>query len=215
VVAVDHVTPGRVPAQDPQACRRAALVYAGLEPRGGSFVLPRSPADDPINWNYSIPVRTTRVLPAPSVPSASTWIACVADPPDTGRDTGRLANAFAGGVLPAEFGTCWQSHDIAADMRSVRCDQPHLAELVAVGRLAIDPPIDREQIVSSCTRQAATVIRRADPTAGGQLAVRAAPDRSPTVGRPVSVTCYLTSATNRPLVGSLVGLGAGQIRFGD
>ncbi|HEY5877462.1 MAG TPA: hypothetical protein VIU11_01040 [Nakamurella sp.] len=215
VVAVRATTPTERSARSdsPADCRGAALSYAGLQSRDDSYVAPGAPQDDSIDWTYSIAVRTHWVPQVPSLPSASTWIACVANPEGTVTGSGRLANAFDGGALPGDFGTCWQSDDVGAGMDMVNCNEPHLAELIAMGRKAGDPPMERQQILSSCTGQAGVALRRGDPTAGGTLAVAISPDRSSTNRRPLSLTCFITSADHRRIVGSVVGIGAGQVRF--
>lgn len=203
----------RSTASDSAGCRSSALEYAGLRARGDAFTVPGTPADDPIQWKYSFDVRTTWVTQVPSQPGASTWAACVARPARGAAGPGRLIDAFSAGTLPGAYGTCWQSVDLTAAVEMVGCDEPHVAELIALGRGARDVPLDAEQVRQSCLTQAAVVLRRADPTVGGELTVRTQPDRIPSGRIGLSPACFITASDGRLMVGSLVGLGSMPVIF--
>lgn len=203
---------GTVPADE--GCRSSALIYAGLRPRGDAFAMPGTPADDPILWRYSVDVRTTWITQLPAHPRAGSWAACVARPGAAGSGPGRLAGAFSGGALPGGYGTCWQSDELSAAVQFVDCREPHVAELIALGRAAGDGPVDPDRVRQSCLAQAALVLRRPDPTAGGELTVRVDPDRPPTAWAALSPACFVTAADDRRLVGSVVGIGERPLPFG-
>lgn len=214
VVAVRTTTgTDRAIASNPADCRPSALAYAGLRPRGDAWTVPGAPADDPIRWSYSVDVETTWVTQVPSRPEASGWAACVARPAAAASGPGRLVDAFGGGALPGGYGTCWQSDDLSAGARMVDCDEPHVAELIALGRAVGDQPVDPERARQSCVGQASIVLRRADPTVDGTLAIRLHPARTQTGQSELSPACFITAADDRRIVGSLVGLGPAQVKF--
>ena len=201
VVAVVRAT-GGVSARVRQAeasgvgCYRSSLRYSGLVLSNGRYVVADHSPNDPVNWNLTINVRTAWVVPAPLLRTAGrSWVACIAAPLSGATFRGRLADAFNGGTLPAEFGFCWEQRTPSAD-GSVSCGGRHFAELVSLGTIpdgGIVPPAD---IKSSCQRLAALVIGRPDPTAAGRLTVttsvssqRVAPE--PPLPQPLNVVCYL------------------------
>ncbi|WP_420120490.1 hypothetical protein [Nakamurella sp.] len=215
VVAVRPMTgPDRTAGPAEAGCRPAALAYAGLRPRGDTFAVPGSPADDPIQWRYSVDVQTTWITQLPAHPGAGSWAACIARPGAAGSGPGRLADAFAGGALPGGYGTCWQSAELSAAVQVVDCREPHVAELIALGRAIGTGPVEPDLVRQSCLDQAALVLRRADPTAGGALSIRVDPERPPGGGAALSPACFVTAADGRVLVGSLVGIGDGPLPFG-
>lgn len=194
-------------------CRSSALTYAGLRPEGDAFAVPGAPVDDPIQWRYSVDVRTTWITQITAQPGAGSWAACVARPNAGASGPGRLADAFGGGALPGAYGTCWQSDDLSAAALMVDCDEPHVAELIALGRAVSDGPIDPAEVRSSCLAQAAIVLRRADPTVGGTLAIRIDPDDLSTIRVRSNPACFVTATDGRLIVGSLVGLGSGTVTW--
>lgn len=214
VVAVRTTTgTDRSIASNPADCRRSALAYAGLRPRGDAWTVPGTPVDDPIRWTYSVDVETTWVTQVPARPEASSWAACVARPAAAASGPGRLVNAFGGGALPGGYGTCWQSDDLSAGVQMVDCDEPHVAELIALGRAVGDRPVDPERAQQSCVGQASIVLRRADPTVDGTLAIRLHPARTQSGRSELNPACFVTAADDRRIVGSLVGLGQAPVTF--
>lgn len=194
-------------------CRSSALTYAGLRPLGDAFAVPGAPPDDPIQWRYSVDVRTSWVTQLPTQPGASSWAACVVRPNTSSPGVGRLAAAFDGGTLPGGYGTCWQSSDLSAASQMVDCREPHLAELIALGRAVGDELLDPDEVRRSCAAQAAIVLRRADPTVGGALAVRVHPEHRASSRVRSNPACFVTTADDRLIVGSLVGLGPAPISY--
>ncbi len=194
-------------------CRPEALGYAGLVPRDGRFGTVDQVPDDPISWEYSIAAHTGWIAQVPWSARASAWAACVVTPIDGNSSVGSLAGSFAGGRLPDEYGTCWKSPQVDASIQTISCSLPHAAELVAIGKVDDPATLSSERIVSSCVDQARLVMHRDDPTMGGLLAVRVAPDGSVFSPRTRNVTCFLTAADHRMLMGSAIGLGAGEVRF--
>jgi hypothetical protein len=194
-------------------CRGVALTYAGLVERDSSFGIPGSDPGDPVSWQYSIAAETGWIGQIPWSPSASEWAACVVRPIGQFQNVGTLSGSFTGGVLPTEYGTCWMSPDVTAAMRMINCSFPHAAELIAIGRVDDAGATGWDRVVESCTEQARLVMRRTDPTADGLLAIRVLPDGSYPAGRDRNVTCFVTAADARMLMGSLIGLAADQVRF--
>lgn len=206
--AVTDRTTGQLQAPTGLDCRAAALSYAGLVPVDGRFMLPNPPPNDPVAWNFSINVRSSWVLPSPLLQAQQrNWAACLVAPRDNAQYTGRILSAFNGGVLPDEFGTCWNSRSVSASVERVDCRAPHLAELVSAGFVVDRSTITADDLRASCERLAARVVGRTDPTAGARLVVKTSPETLGTnqESRSVSVLCYLVTP-GRPLDATLVGL---------
>jgi len=222
VVAVVRAT-GGISARLRQAeasgvdCYRSSLEYSGLVLTDGRYVVAGHSPNDPVNWNLTINVRTAWVVPAPLLRTAGqSWVACIAAPLSGATFRGRLADAFSGGMLPDEFGFCWQQRTPSAE-GSVSCGGRHFAELVSLGTIADGTGIALGDIESSCQRLSALVVGRTDPTAAGRLTVatsvssqRVAP--VPPLPQKLNVVCSLEPLAY-PLSGSVVGLGDQPIPY--
>jgi hypothetical protein len=205
-------------------CRSTALQYAGLFPLGERFVLADAMAVDPVSWQLSISLRGNWMLPSVVMQAAGrSWAACVATPGVAGFYRGTVANSYRGGRLPDLFGTCWDRSTPSAGMDSVDCGKSHAAELISVGDVPDRAATTGAAINADCQRLAAEVMGRADPTAGGGLQVKVAPDLpdAPAVSnlpeaepRGLNVVCFVT-AGERSLTGSLVGIGENPIPYGS
>lgn len=220
VVAVRVGSLDRRGVVDPTGCRPAALARAGLQDTDGAYRPVGSAwAGDPVRWSYSIDVITNWLPQIPWLPSGSAWAACVATPTDGRLGGGFLWGAFSGGTLPGDYGTCWQSRDVDAGMQVVNCNLPHVAELVALGTIADGSSVSANAVASSCAKQAARVLDRNDPTAGGLLEPTVRPTITGVANQSVDhqtvdLVCFLTTTNDdRRLVGSLVGLGSAPPRF--
>ena len=205
-------------------CRSTALQYAGLFPLGDRFVLPDEMAVDPVSWQLSVSMHGSWMLPSVVLQAADrSWAACVATPGQAGFYRGSVANSYRGGRLPDQFGTCWDRSTPSAGMHAVNCGKPHAAELISVGDVPDRASTTSAAIKDACQRLAAQVMRRDDPTAGGGLQVKVAPDLpdedlqriSPQEdNRGLNVVCFVT-AGERLLTGSLVGIGENPIPYGS
>lgn len=200
-------------------CRSSALEYAGLVAVGNRFELPDQPVDDPVSWNLSIDTGNRWVLPATWLLAAGkTWSACIVTPRDGGLYQGRLAAAYDGRRLPDAFGTCWDSRQVSAASRRANCSEPHVAELIAAGRVEDLGTTGSAQITASCTALAAKVMEREDPSAAGELAVQTSPEASRISLRTsgsLSVLCYVAASGERQLEGSIVGMGDQPLRYAN
>jgi len=205
-------------------CRSTALQYTGLFPLGERFVPADQMAADPVSWELSVSLRGSWMLPSVVMQAAGrSWAACVATPGLAGFYRGTVANSFRGGRLPDVFGTCWDRSAPSAGMRAVDCGQPHAAELISVGDVPDRARTTGGAINAACQRLAAEVMGRADPTAGGGLQVKVAPDlpdaavpssSSDAEPRGLNVVCFIT-AGERSLTGSVVGIGENAIPYGN
>lgn len=194
-------------------CRRETLLRSGLRERDGAFQIPGGNAEEPVTWQYSIAASTGWIGQIPWSPGASGWAACIARPIGLYRSVGSLTGSFSGGVLPSEYGTCWKSKDVSAAIRTINCTLPHAAELIALGR-AVDPGgVSWDQAISSCNDQARLTMNRADPTADGTLTVTVDGSGAGSSDPVTDLTCFVTAADDRRLVGSLVGRGSAPPRF--
>jgi hypothetical protein len=218
MISLPSLEPGGPPTREhdvTQQCRAATLRYAGLEQVGDRFTLADRPVSDPVTWNLSMHIQNSRLMPSALLRSAGrSWSACVASPPGLTRHHGTVAVAYGGGELPNEFGTCWDSREVTASIRSVGCEDSHVAELMSMGTVHDRSATTPAAIRSSCASVAAQVMGRADPTAGGRLAVRVSPDGDTTIRRDPSleIVCYMV-APDHSLTGTLVGLGYRPIPF--
>jgi hypothetical protein len=190
-------------------CRSASLRYAGLRTQDSRFTVPGQRSDDPVNWRMSINLRSEWLLPTGFLQSAGrTWMACIVAPSEDALYHGRIAGAYGGGRLPDEFGTCWDSRTVSAAIKNLDCGSPHLAELIASGVVPDRSSITYEQMRASCEHLTGLVLGRADPTAGGALIIKTSPERMPQItSGSLSILCYVTPTGDRPLAGTLVGLG--------
>jgi hypothetical protein len=189
-------------------CRAVALTYAGLTEIDGRYVPRRHQEPDPVDWKFSINVRTTWVLPSAQLRAAGrTWAACVVEPSGGTSYPGGLGDAYSSGRLPDAYGVCWSAREVAVAMHKVDCAEPHLAELIAIGSVAGDD-VTPTEISGSCQSLAAEVMGRSDPTADGGLAVRIDPDAADSLRwtrEAMGVVCYVVP-TAHSLTGTLVGL---------
>jgi hypothetical protein len=189
-------------------CRAAALTYAGLTAADGRYVPRLHEQPDPVNWKFSINVRTTWILPTALQHAAGrSWAACVVEPAGGNRYVGGLADAYSGGRLPDAYGVCWSSREVGVAMHKVDCAEPHLAELIAIGNVARDD-VNPTEISGSCQSLAAEVMGRSDPTADGGLTVLIDPDAADSLRwtrEAMGVVCYVVPNAHS-LTGTLVGL---------
>jgi hypothetical protein len=217
VVAMTTIGHGNAPLPGTSAvgkdCKSTALEYAGLIPHDKRFELSGDLTADPVNWNVSIDVLTSWVLPSPFLQSAGKkWAACVLAPARSNPYQGRVSAAYGGGQLPDEFASCWNSREVGPAAGPVPCDQPHLAELISVGAVPSSAATSPSAIQNSCDQLAAVVMRRPDPTASGALTVQTAPDSARMAQGLTSrfgtlnIVCYIV-ATRGSLTSTLVGLG--------
>ena len=190
-------------------CRAAALTYAGLTAINGRYVPRGYLAPDPVTWTFSITIRTHWVSPSlPGQSSGSTWAACVVGPADGSSYVGVLAGAYSGGRLPEAFGVCWNLREVSVAIQKVDCRQPHLAELIAMGKIAERDGVTPSDTNSSCLSLAVDVMGRTDPTADGGLTVLIDPDATDSIRwttEATGVVCYIVPKTHS-LDGTVVGL---------
>jgi hypothetical protein len=215
VIAVRSPAPANLgPGLDESVgCRAETLTYAGLVSRADRFGLDGQVPGDPVSWEYSIPATTGWIGQVPWSPRASAWAACVASPMGHERSVNSLAGAFSGGLLPDEYGTCWKSREVDTSMRMVNCALPHAAELVSIGRIVDAMAVPWSRLVDSCTDQARRVMHRDDPTVGGLLTMQVEPDGAIVSARTRNLTCFVTAADDRFLMGSVIGMRHAQLRF--
>jgi hypothetical protein len=201
-------------------CKAAALQYAGLIPVEDRFELPQSvddhtTADSSVSWGLSLNVLDRWVLPTPVLTAAGkSWAACVVSARQ-GKYSGRLADAFSSGRLPDEFGNCWNTREIGVASDPVDCGEPHLAEVISIGRIRDRVATNPDEVNKSCHTLAARVMRRTDPTDAGRLAIAMTPKTfgsSLTGVRSITIVCYVVPVEQRVL-GSLVGLAAQPVHY--
>jgi hypothetical protein len=208
----DHAT---IAGADRGGCRAGALHYAGLVPADRGYTLPGPAGLEPIAWSFSIDVDAKWFIPSPVLRSAGqTWAACVVTDPDGRPYPGTIRSAFSGGILPARFGTCWRSEQLSVGVDYVDCGTAHRSELIATGSVVQSAWVDFDEMVASCGQIAARAMGRADPTLTGELRLATSPGAdmwNRANRRSSSAVCYVTSATDRQLSGTLIGIGDGPI----
>ncbi len=204
-------------------CRLSALAYAGLTSAGSSAeaTLPvgmpiGGAAGSPVTWKMTVNVRTTWVYPsALQRASGHRWAACVAAPPHNVSYSGSLAGALGGGRLPDGFGTCWSDQAVSVAVESVPCGRPHRSELLSTGIVPDNSKVSITDVRHACTRLAMAATGRADPTDGGRVLIKIAPEQLyQHFERSVSVLCYLATA-DHSLTGTLIGLHDRPVPFAN
>jgi hypothetical protein len=115
------------------------------------------------------------------------WVACVVSTHDWNRRAasyqGTLKNAFALGTVPAAVAVCLDTADLSS-AEPASCDKPHYVEVFGVADTA-RPGLTQRSLDDSCLRLAARLTGMSDPTAHGQIRVRAAAMHGDT-GTPVT-----------------------------
>jgi len=196
------------PGRDP--CYPSTAEFAGLVSTGRSTDLPGAQSTGPVRWRPTIGYDPVRVVPGDLERRAGRdWLGCLAVPTGHVRYPGTLRDAFTTGAMPAQFGSCWTGANLDQVPLTVPCDQPHRAELLAMGwiRDRVDAPT--EVIDESCFAIAGRIMRTADPTRNGELTVVADRMTSGVVSRPdapLTIACFVTSAGPQHLSGTLIGL---------
>jgi len=197
-------------------CRTAALLYAGLVPAAGRFVIPDQPIG-PVAWNLSVNLRATWVLPSRILQdSGRTWVACIVAPMNAGKYQGRIAGAYQGGRLPDELGTCWDQPRVGAGINPVDCGRPHRAELISAGIITDVASTTTAQVLEACRQLAARSVGTSDPTFGGALAVTISPGditHLPDHGSEPSILCFISAPDGPSLNGTLIGVGDGPLPY--
>jgi hypothetical protein len=199
---------GQPPDED---CTAAIADYAGLSVTATGF-RPRTPAmDRDLPWRVPFDPSRQWLRQAPGLPpGTSSWDACVASPPTTWQ-VGSLADAFAGGRLPAGYGRCWVARNPEPRDAVIACAWPHKAELMAVVSGAGTD--DAGLVDRSCRRLAADLLARPDPTVNGTLVVRAGWGDPLDDNTATSAYCYVATADDRLVEGSFVGLGESAVSY--
>lgn len=145
------------------------------------------------------------------------WSACVVGAVDATPYLGQLHQVLTGGVLPAVFGSCWPSAYLRS-ANQIPCDQPHPVELLGTTVLG-GTSISTADVMAACVVYAGRVLRTADPTRQGVIALDVAgfdrvfeiqpTDDTNLAGRDVS--CYAKAPTGSRFNGTLVGIGDGPL----
>ena len=193
-------------------CTAAIASYAGLRPTATGWGLPGPAArQDPV-WRIPFQAAPEWVRQAPGLPtSASGWDACIASPPMVNWQRGSLADAYAGGHLPAGYGRCWVARDPEPQDAMLACAWPHVTELLGVvtGASTDDP----DRTAGSCRHLAAQLLGRPDPTVDGALAVLVGQGDPIDDDTETAAFCYVATTDGRLVEGSLVGLGGAAIDY--
>jgi hypothetical protein len=157
--------------------------------------------------------------PQPTPPwLAAPWRACVLTG-EHGPLRGHMAGVFGGAPQRNPAPLCLPRSTVVLHV-SVRCDEPHPAEIV--GWQVTDGAVDAAASFGpSCRALARRITGMPDPTAGGRLWIRVITVRSPDTavregwgpghGGPYRAACTIGSASGRLLAGSLTGVGAARV----
>lgn len=191
-------------------CYPSTAEFAGLQSTGRSTDLPGAPASGPVRWRPTIGYDPVRVVPGDVERRAGRdWLVCLAVPTGHASYSGTLRDAFTTGTMPAEFGSCWSGADLDQLPLTVRCDQPHPAELLAMGWIRDRVEAAGSVVDESCSAIAGRIMSTTDPTRGGKLTVVADRLTGGVVSRPdapLTVACFVTSVDSQQLLGTLIGL---------
>ena len=184
---------------------------------GRRLVAPGAPASDVVRWAPTVGFDAHRLVPGTEEASAGrTWYACVAVPIAHDTYRGSLHAASVAGRLPPEFAICWDGTDLDSLAKVLPCSGPHAAELLATAWVVDRSQATRAELQSGCESIAARLLRRDDPTAGGQLSVVLDPisrDGAVLGNEPQSVGCFVTANAPAQVIGTLVGLADRPVPF--
>ena len=104
------------------------------------------------------------------------WVACIVSLHDWDRRAasyqGTLENTFVLGILPPALAVCLDTANLAA-AQPASCDKPHHVEIFGVADTA-RPGLTQRLLDGSCLALAVRMTGMPDPTAHGQIQVRAA-----------------------------------------
>jgi hypothetical protein len=198
-------------------CYPQAAEFAGLDvstPR--STDVPGAPSGGLVRWKPTISFQAVQVVPGEEEQRAGrTWTACLVVPSGEPSYQGTLRNAVTEG-MPAGFSLCWNGTDLDRMPEFLPCGQPHEAELVATGWVRDRSTVTIPEVGEACAGIAGRLMGSADPTRGGQLRVVADRMTAQADGRsdgPLTVACFVTSAADQQLSGSVIGLGERDVPF--
>jgi hypothetical protein len=197
---------GRPSGDAESRCRAAAFSYVGLGLIGSAQV-----------WRPSFGGRSWVVhAPAGERIGERGWSACVIGPSRAATSSGAVRDlGLRPTGRPAEFGVC-----VSTDEIMVACDRPHrveyLTDAVGFARSLVNER-EASRWRTGCAEIAAVLLATPDPTLGGQLSVEfrtVSADPRTGVEPPASVVfalCAVVLDGERDLVGSLFGLGSGEL----
>lgn len=204
---------------------------AQCQARAADYVAPIQVGDWEVPLAYDV-----GVLPAPPGErlGARGWQACTIRPSTHERFTGSVRGMTLATYRGVLFGSCSDSY--AGPV--LRCDSPHETELLGMADIVYaDPQLNVSEpysgfdpsasplpdsvtadLTGRCTTLAAELTAVTDPTYGGQLEIRMSVrgvyplDRLDTVQ--IYLACMAVAPTDRPLSGSVIGLGMQPLPFG-
>jgi len=198
-------------------CFRQAAEFAGLDTAGSQATVRGAPNIEGISWAPTVGFDARRVVPGDDERRAGqTWVACLVVPIAPVTYHGTVGRGFESGMIPDEFGLCWDGTDLDRDVALIGCDRPHPAELLATGRVYDRSAVATADITQSCRQMAAAIMGVGDPTAGGELVTVIDPvqsDGARAPNAPQSVGCFVAASGSRQLGGTLIGLGGRSVPF--
>jgi hypothetical protein len=198
-------------------CYRQAATFAGLQAFSRSVDPFGAPSDGTVIWRPTIGFDPFHVVPGVRESNAGhSWVGCLAVPTGHRSYEGSLRAVYSTGVMPPSFASCWAGADLDRVPPTLRCDEPHPAELLATGFIRERVKAPTTVIDESCLYIAGRIMRVADPTRGGKLTIiadRLTGDQSSLPDAPLSIGCFVTATGSQQLSGSVIGLGDGPVPF--
>ena len=127
-------------------------------------------------WRPINPLRRSLSGPNPTqLAAGQRWVACIVSVHDWGGPSvsysGTLKNTFALATLPPALATCLDTADLGA-AQPVSCAKPHHVELFGVTDTA-HPGLTQRLLDGTCLALAARMMGTSDPSAHGQIQLRA------------------------------------------
>ncbi len=206
------------PRDDPFGlCYLGTARYAGLVVTGTTVTLAGLPPTDLLSWEPIVGAMTREVVPDDEERRAGrTWRVCMASPLDGGTYRGTLAQGFASGRVPDEFGVCWNGTDLDGPADLLQCSRPHSAQLLAIGVAPDRSRVSIDDLQSACRDVAKAMMRTDRPVQAGELAVVldvVTSDGASTPDAPLTAGCFASAAGSRQLGGSVIGLDDRPVPF--
>lgn len=177
---------------------------------GVGAALDASPArrDTEVAWEPTLGTAVAAVGPTTWERSVgSSWVACVIGAADGQAYRHSARDSLKTTGLPWDVQTCWTGRPQNQTFRS--CRQAHHSQLLGTSIVNPLSSVTDAALAQSCTDFAAAMLGTADPTARKSLAVLVVKD-SVTLAY---VSCTLSAAADRTLIGSVISLGDADPTF--
>lgn len=194
-------------------CGRDAITYLGGGPSGRALFP---------GWSWAMGTLAAVGPTAQQKAAGQSWVACVLTAPTgtSAKYPQTLKNILLAGKLPSSFATCTEAVELLDPQGpggQLPCTSRHQVQIF--GSAVLNARSAQSQLDQGCAALVRWLTRMPDPSAGGQLTVRAVATHldlstgaiAPGLGSNGTATCIVQTTQLRQLAGSLIGLSDGAI----